>query len=305
MPKQVTRHVTKQAKQKPKKSISRLVLGTAQLAKNYGIANRTGPPSRLEAFKILEHAWEAGVRHFDTAPAYESEGIIGDFVQHNGVGSQANALTKVSSIKAKRNWKDFLLRSVEKSFENLSTDHIKVLFLHSEHDARFLIDDPEFFQRLTEIFPIESLGISIYDPRTVNKTIAVSGDLAYQFPFSLLDRRFESANLPKGKRYARSIFLQGLLASNQIRPSAPDSVRQLHHAVWNDCVSFGLSPKEAAWAFVIQSSSVDYFLVGVETLSQLRELLKLDHIGIETVKPFVKRCLPHILEDCLDPRKWN
>ena len=286
-------------------AISRLVLGTAQLCMNYGIADQTGAPTKKEAFQILECAWEAGVRHFDTAPGYQSESIIGNFVKTHRLGKEIMMMTKIPSLAAKDDWKDFALKSVEKSFENLSTDRVKVLFLHSPEDSKLLIDDPDFFQSLTERFPIESLGISIYDPETVMETIPVCSGLAYQFPYNILDRRFEAVPIPKGKRYARSIFLQGLLASSQILTDAPEPVRRLHHAIWTDCAALGLSSKDAAWSFVNESDCLDYYLVGVETADQLRDLVKLNHVGLDSVDGLVKKWRKLISADWLDPRKWN
>ena len=71
-------------------------------------------------------------------------------------------------------------------------------------------------------YPVANIGVSIYDLDEVEKLSECQFELAFQFPFNVLDRRFESINMPKGKRYARSIFLQGLLATAaSLRPDAP------------------------------------------------------------------------------------
>ena len=60
----------------------RLVLGTAQLGMNYGIANQTGKPELATARNIVRTAWEGGIRCFDTAQGYgDSERILGIFFQ--------------------------------------------------------------------------------------------------------------------------------------------------------------------------------------------------------------------------------
>src|SRR5690606_21493334 len=48
----------------------RLTLGSAQWGMPYGIANRTGPPSRDELAELLRVARDAGIRAIDTARAY-------------------------------------------------------------------------------------------------------------------------------------------------------------------------------------------------------------------------------------------
>ena len=57
-----------------------LILGTAQLGMAYGAANRRGMLSDFQARELLESAWDAGIRWFDTARAYgESERRLGEF----------------------------------------------------------------------------------------------------------------------------------------------------------------------------------------------------------------------------------
>ena len=63
-----------------KEDISRLVLGTAQLGMDYGIANANGRPVYNTARSIVQEAWESGICEFHTGPglcpiaesAYES-----------------------------------------------------------------------------------------------------------------------------------------------------------------------------------------------------------------------------------------
>ena len=63
------------------KHIPNLILGTAQFGLDYGIANNTRKLCVKEIFDILEFAWENGVHSFDTAPCYNSEKILGDFIK--------------------------------------------------------------------------------------------------------------------------------------------------------------------------------------------------------------------------------
>ena len=231
--------------------------------------------------------------------------ILGNFVRKHNLGSEIKVLTKIPFMEERNDWQDFALKSVEKSFRHLNTDTVKVLFLHAQEDFKLYLEAPEFFQRLTSVFSIESLGISVYDPETVEQTMAAFSGLAYQFPFNLLDRRFEKVPIPRGKRYARSIFLQGLLASDHINPDAPAPIKRLHDTIQTDCASLCLSPKNAAWTFVTASDFFDYFLIGVETLNQLKDVLQLEAVDLASVETLGKRWLEHISDDWLDPRKWN
>ena len=73
----------------------KMVLGTAQFGLDYGITNLSGIPSEKEIYKILDFAWEKGVRSFDTAPGYGSEKILGNFILVNGIQKKVRILTKI------------------------------------------------------------------------------------------------------------------------------------------------------------------------------------------------------------------
>jgi len=286
-------------------SISRLVLGTAQLGMNYGIANRTGAPTKEEAFQILECAWEAGVRHFDTAPGYHSGPIIGEFVRVHNLACEIQMLTKIPSMAGKNDWKHSVLQSVEKSLEELGTDTLKVVFLHAQEDVKLLSDNPEFFEDLKVRFPIESLGVSVYEPEILMETMTASNGLAFQFPYNILDRRFESVSIPKGKRYARSVFLQGLLAGRLLREDAPVPLKKLHSAISSDCGIHGISARQLSLAYAANSDAIDFFLVGVDSVWQLDDLLNLDLAMPEAIEQWTSRWRTLVDDKWLDPRKWN
>ena len=58
-------------------------MGTVQLGLDYGI-NKKKKPSKEESIKILECAYNNGIKIFDTAQAYgTAEEIIGEFIEKN------------------------------------------------------------------------------------------------------------------------------------------------------------------------------------------------------------------------------
>lgn len=285
--------------------ISRLVLGTAQLGMHYGIANNTGAPTKAEAFQILEYAWESGIRRFDTAPGYQSEPIIGEFVRAHRLGGEINLLTKIPSIGESNDWQEVVQSSIAASFKELGVDKIEVLFFHNPKDAFLLFDHADFFKKIMAAFPIEALGVSVYEPHEVERMHGCGFELAFQFPFNMLDRRFEKNSIALGCRYARSIFLQGVLASEQMRSGAPEPLKKLHDAIWIDGARLGLSLKQVAWTFIRASKCLDYFLIGVEAANQLKDLLQLNAVGMEAIEAFDKVRCTYVSADWLDPRKWK
>ncbi len=281
-----------------------MVLGTAQLRMQYGIANRSGIPTKEESFRILQTAWSAGIRYFDTAPGYKTESLIGEFVTSQGIQDEIRVLTKIPLIDADSKWKNFIYNTVANSFGCLRCNHIEVLFFHAPKDSILLLNEHEFFRSLLTKFPIKSLGVSVYEPDEIEMLKACGFDLAFQFPFNLLDRRFENNSVSIGKRYARSIFLQGLLASQTLIESAPDELKLIHSVITKDCKKNDTLLIQQAFKFAVESNSLDFFLVGVDSVSQLYQLFNLD-LNTNIHSSITDKWRGLINDRWLDPRKWN
>ena len=281
-----------------------MVLGTAQFGMDYGIANLSGKPSKMEGFKILDLAWEKGVRSFDTAPGYGSEALLGEFISANGLREEAKVLTKIHPLEGESDYKKSIMTTLESSLNNLGCP-VDVLFFHNPADSGLLLKDPQFFEKLQRDNQVSNLGVSVYETQEVEHLSGCPFELAFQFPFNVLDRRFEQTSMPKGKRYARSVFLQGLLASAKgLRPDAPEELLKLQEAYHSKLVEHSVSPVELALSYAANSDCVDYFLVGVESKQQLMDIMNRES-DISQDSTFLQPLLSNISEKWLDPREWN
>jgi len=283
----------------------RMVLGTAQLGMDYGIANRLGRPSRKEALKILEKAWYGDIRCFDTAPVYKCESIIGDFVKAHGLEGEARILTKIPAIAEQSNWKDFIHSTINNSLNNLGCRSIEVLFFHKANDSKLLVKAPGFFKSLSVEYPVSNLGVSVYSLEEVDRLKGCEFDLAFQFPYNFLDKRFETNNISKGKRYARSIFLQGMLASNtDLRDNSPEELKKIHRKIHDFFARKKIVALNYAVQFAANSKCLDYFLFGVDTKEQLEQILSVD-LQSYTPDDELNQLVSGIDKDWFDPRKWS
>lgn len=281
-----------------------MVLGTAQFGMDYGIANVGGKPSKKEIFDILDLAWVKGIRRFDTAPVYGSEASLGEFIMANGIQDEVLVLTKIPSLGSFNDYKQSIMTSIESSLKNLGCP-IDVLFFHDPKDSELLMNNPSFFKSLLDEYPVSTLGVSVYEQREVERLKNCELDLAFQFPFNVLDRRFGQVSIFKGKRYARSVFLQGLLASAEgLRTDAPAELLEINNQYHELLKDYNINPVNFAVSFVMCSSSVDYFLVGVEIEKQLIDILDIE-IDIFQDLAFLDPLQSNISEKWLDPRKWN
>jgi aryl-alcohol dehydrogenase-like predicted oxidoreductase len=281
-----------------------MVLGTAQFGMDYGIANINGKPKKKEVFDILDLAWEKGIRRFDSAPGYGSEMLLGEFISANGLHDQTIVLTKIPSLKGALDYEKLIITNLESSLNNLGCT-IDILFFHDPADSRLLLTNPQFFKNLLINYPVSTHGVSVYEPQEIEQLLEGLFELAFQFPFNVLDRRFEQVNIPKGKRYARSLFLQGLLASpNDLRSDVPIELLCLQKEYHDKLADHFIDPVSFAISFVAHNSTVDYFLVGVDSAKQLQKILDLE-LYEQRDMDLLNKLQIKTDKKWFDPRIWN
>ena len=282
----------------------KMVLGTAQFGMDYGIVNINGKPKKKEVFDILDLAWKKGIRRFDSAPGYGSEALLGEFITANGIQDETIVLTKIPSLYGVSDFQTDIITNLESSLKNIGCP-IDVLFFHNPVDSGLLLSDLQFFETLLNDYPVSTLGVSVYETKEVESLAGCLFELAFQFPLNVLDRRFEQVSMPKSKRYARSIFLQGLLATqNGLRPDAPEELFNLQKEYHNRLTDHHLDPIGYAVSFVTRNNFVDYFLVGVDTEKQLQDILGLELYDQNDIA-FLDTIRLSVDEKWLDPRNWS
>ncbi len=282
----------------------KMVLGTAQFGMDYGIANINGKPKKKEVFDILDLAWKKGIRRFDSAPGYGSEALLGEFITANGIQDEAIVLTKIPSLSRVSDFQTDIITNLESSLKNLGCP-IDVLFLHNPVDSGLLLSDLQFFETLLNDYPVSTLGVSVYETKEVESLSGCQFELAFQFPFNVLDRRFEQVSMPQRKRFARSVFLQGLLAStNDLRLDAPVKLLNLQKEYHDRLAKHNLESVAFAVSFVANNDAVDYFLIGVDSKKQLQDILDLEPYEQKDMDILDKLTM-NVNEQWCDPRTWN
>jgi len=291
---------------------ARLVLGTAQLGVDYGIANRTGQPGQGEADDILQTAWSAGVRTLDTAQAYgNSEGVIGHFLKANPQ-CPFNVITKLTSDIDPADPK-MIRTAVANSLARLGRKPAGLLL----HSGKLLdVWSGPLGDTLTELKrygEIGELGISVYEPEEFLHALSIPEITLIQAPFNVLDKRFMETGLlnrakQKNRRlFLRSSFLQGFLTLGvDDLPPQMDFARKTLKG-WRDLLEqFQLMPTMAALKFVLQAAPEIEVVIGCETATQLQEII--GHINGPDLSPdilSVISALPSAPDRLLNPSKWE
>jgi aryl-alcohol dehydrogenase-like predicted oxidoreductase len=265
-----------------------IVLGTAQLGMNYGIANKDGKPGMVRAVEIVAEAWEKGIRYFDTARAYgDSEKVLGQcFKEILGRGKQAE-LAVISKLDPGTDLSrvDGVVEEVDSSLKNLGVDALWGLMLHRET----LLDQwgqalATAVTKLKQEKKIRYFGVSVYSPERAMQALEMEAMDVVQLPFNVFDQRpleyglFEFAEKKGKKVFTRSVYLQGLLLMDPDRlPPKMLFAKEILNAYLRFSDQCTLSPRLLAMAFAVQKAPLASIVVGCETPAQVRENVSLFH----------------------------
>ena len=293
---------------------ARLVLGTAQLGMDYGIANRSGRPDEARALDLVRAAWRGGVRAFDTARDYgDAETVLGRCLTAMGVSAQARVVTKpdpgldISLPGA-------LEQSVRQSLDRLGVPRLHGLLLHRET----LLDHwdaglGESMRGLVRAGLVERIGVSVYAPAAALRALKADGLDLLQLPSGLLDRRFETAGVFEAAArrgvevQVRSVFLQGLVFLDpDTLPPGMEHAREAVAGVARLAEETGLPRMALALAYVREALDPALVVFGAETPEQVRR--NLEAWSVDAPAGLVERvraAFPDVAETILNPVLWK
>jgi aryl-alcohol dehydrogenase-like predicted oxidoreductase len=252
-----------------------LALGTVQWGLRYGVANRTGQPTRAEVAAMLDLARNAKVMVLDTARAYgTSEEVIGELVGDDP------GWTVVTKLDPAASSPESARASVAASRRALGRQRLDGLLLHRAHhrtDLRGAIWD--VLRRERDAGTVGQIGISAATPEEAWAGANDPDVDCLQVATSLLDQRlartsFFQCAAGRGKMvFVRSVFLQGVahLGPDDLPPHL-DALREPLAAARQWAAKRGARPALAFLAFAASLPGARV-LVGCESRAQLAENL--------------------------------
>lgn len=260
-----------------------LGLGTAQFGLDYGISNADGrtPPANVRG--ILEAAIHGGVEVLDTACDYgNSEDVLGQA----GVAERGfRIVAKTSAFPGLRidtNHAKQIDLEFRQSLRQMKVSRVSALLVHYADDLLKEGGERLFaaMQNLQQAGLVERIGASAYTESQILALVERYPIDILQVPISVLDQRLMARGILAELRrrnievHARSVFLQGLLFMNpdSLAPhfnTVREHLTGLHRTI-QEC---GLTAQQVALGFVRALPEVDVVLVGVNSESQLRQLL--------------------------------
>lgn len=283
----------------------KLVIGSAQLGMNYGLFNNK-KISRKEFKKIEKLVLKSKINFIDTAASYgKSENIIGNSKLKN-----LHIITKIK-LPNKKNIeiKDWILKEISKSLSKLKINKIYGVLIHDYKDLLGKYGKNYLFslQELKRKKIIKKIGVSIYSPEELKKIwIFWKPDLV-QVPLNPLDNRIldsrwiDVLKKNKVKIFVRSVFLQGLLISNDNSFKINKNYKIILNKFRNWCYNNDISLLQACLHFIKQFKKIDYLVVGFEDCNQLREIIN----AFKKKKIIIPKKFSTKKINLIDPRKWN
>ena len=285
----------------------RLALGTVQFGLLYGVANKSGQVSQVEAKSMLRIASENGIDTLDTAIAYgESEKCLGEIGVEN-----FKLVTKLPAMPNGcldiNNW---IHEQVTSSLLLLGVEKLYGFLLHKSQDL-LGPDGPELYRALDSLKEkglVKKIGVSIYSP---NELESLKKDFSFdliQAPFNLIDQRLLHSGWMKKLKdsgveiHTRSVFLQGLLLMKETDIQPKFSPWKHLWKKWHDWLAENnVSALQGSLAFPLSFPEIARVVVGADSHHQLKEI-------INATSNLLNTDLPNLLsadENLINPVNWS
>lgn len=205
-----------------------------------------GSISKKKCVELLKYAYKKNIRFIDTAPIYGNgkvEKILSKFLNKK-IREQIVICTKCGMLphegfKMKQNFSNKnILKDLNKSLQNLKTNYIDILLLHSPDVKKInMTRIINLSKKLKDQKIIKYFGISVRSPQDINE-IRNLNQLDYvELNFNLLDQRALKFNiLSKLKRFkiksiCRTPLAFGFLADKTIKKELLS--KNDHRKIWS------------------------------------------------------------------------
>jgi hypothetical protein len=282
-----------------------LILGTANFGGTYGISSQKKIATE-SIEQILSVAQDNGINHFDTAKSYgDAEIILGKFLDKSQplfIDSKI-ALPECESVNS-------IVYAVNDSLNVLGIPKLNTLYLHNADllSGNNSLIIRQGMEKVLDLGLADNLGVSVY---TLKQLMKVNAEFPLLSTFQILenicDRRLihsrELVDFTNEGNVVniRSVFLQGLLLMSL--KNLPAKLQKATHSI-EDLNKYAIENRvnvlDLCIAYVKKIPWVGSYLVGVESTSQLREILE---SSFELKENWETQILP-LPEELKDPRFW-
>ena len=278
----------------------KIVIGTAQFGFKYGYQKTQISSNEIKnIFKILKRN---KINFFDTATTYgKSQKILGN-------NQKKRVISKIvipkKKIKNHFKWSSLELKNI---FKETKERKIHSILFHNPGELsrnKLLIKNFLYFKKKKLI---SNVGISVYSPQEIKKTLNFWKPDIIQFPLNIFDQRILKNNYisflkrKKIKLMARSCFLQGIALENEIFLKDQKAIKS-HRKFKEWCKKKQIRQLDACLNFIKNINQLDYCIFGVENSKQLNNILRT--FKLKKKKMNFDNLRSNNLS-LIDPRKWK
>ncbi len=290
-----------------KKFRKQIVIGTAQLTTNYGIANLKKKNKKKTIFEFLNHCISKGFNTFDTAQGYINEKVLGEFIKKKKFKKKIKIISKISSLKliGKNEKLKFIDNSIKKSIKDLNYDIDTILF-HDQRDIEFVIKN---FKKIKQILfnnNINRIGFSIYDLKfyKIIKTNFKKEKIIIQLPCNIFNDAFAKLNYPKNfEIHARSIFLQGFLINKKIKKNIKRKYYLIHKEYFSYIEKHSIDPYRLCLE-ILKYKKFSKVVIGFDNINQINFLFNKKFANTSLHNHILNLKKNFLGSSFEDPRKW-
>lgn len=270
--------------------MNKFILGGAQFGQNnYGINNSNHKMQISEMKLILNHAKTNNINFIDTAISYGvSEINLGKIVV-----SDFKIISKLPKLpKEILDAKLWVKEQVEASLKRTNKKKLYGLLLHNPYDLM----GPHRYSLINALNDlkssglVEKIGVSIYDPKELEKIFSLFRIEIVQAPLNIIDTRLVKSGWllrlhNQGiEIHVRSIFLQGLLLMKNNTIPSKFKRWSLKWSKWNlKLEEQGISALSACLHYPLSLKKIDRIIIGVDNVSQLKKIIAASKIKIPKI----------------------
>jgi aryl-alcohol dehydrogenase-like predicted oxidoreductase len=292
-------------------ALSRLGIGTVQFGLNYGISNKIGRTPLHEVQRILNTAYEAGVRVLDTAPLYgDSERVLGEVLSPQTNFRIVTKTPKFSALGSLSEKIALLRSSLQESLNRLRRPHVDSILFHDSNDL-LSSEGKALFQELEDFRAqgkIKKIGASVYTGDQIDRLLGQYPIDIVQLPLNVFDQRLKKTGhlrqlKAKGiEIHCRSAFLQGALLMNpKDLPPHLEPIQDRLTEFHRKAQQLGCTPLQACLGFTCSIFDLDAIICGVNNHSQMEEIIEGFKVQIEP-ETFSEFSVDD--PSIVDPSKW-
>lgn len=290
------------------KKISRnkVILGTANLASNYGI-NNSNILKKNNIPKFFKFLRKEKIQYIDTAEKYKNNNEILNKINV----SNFKIINKISINNKKINKKK-IFNQIK---DNLTKLKLKNFYCVMLHNTECLKNDKksEIFEILRELKRnklTKKIGYSIYDKKELDRFYRYFKPDIIQGPLNIFNQELlrsgwlKKLKKDKVKFHARSIFLQGLLLKKKNELPVYFKKYFKHFDKYYSFLEKNrISQISLCFNFIYHLKFVDKIVVGIESKKNLIEILNLEILNrTDMSKLYI---LNTSTKGIKDPRVWQ